>query len=379
MIQPGCAQHIGSRREQQDCFAFSDFEDKDLVSRAGYFALVADGMGGMAMGRDAANIAVRAAMQVHQHSPTSRNQDEFLSEALSVANNEVRSFALSSGVEGDSGTTLVAASIKGDNLFWASAGDSRIYLNRNSDLTQLTVDQNFQTELLLQASHGTISREEALNHPEGAGLTNYVGAIDFGPIDANKRPLILKSGDWVLLCSDGLYGTLSDLEIHEELYGSPHLACERLVKKTISCNRRNQDNVTVAILAYGDREPKTVRRVASDTSKAIRYEEKSEIKVSGKFFRLIILASIVLMLAIGFSLYSWLSTESEEAIVVPQAAQTPVIESAPSQEPLKGEEVGEGKEVEQKTEQPEETERKVDSGLKEHLEQKTEKAAVETN
>ena len=258
-IHPGCAQHIGSRSEQQDSFAFSHIEDSALVQRSGVLAVVADGMGGLAMGQESAAAVVKTVLAVHEAGSPTDSMTEILRQAVSAANEEVLSLARGAHVEGEAGSTLVVVVVKEQLLSWVSVGDSRIYLYRTGELTQLNREQNFAAELIRRVAVGEISREEAEQHPDRAGLTNFIGNPDLKPADASLRPFPLKEGDWIILCSDGLFGVLDDEEIREELYGAPNDACTRLVNRVMAQKRSSQDNVTVAILGCGDREPVTVR------------------------------------------------------------------------------------------------------------------------
>ena len=239
-IRPGYAQHIGSRPEQQDSFAFSHIEDAALVARSGILAVVADGMGGLAMGKESGASVVTSVLATHESSSAAASPVDILHLAVLTANEEVLTLARAADVEGDAGSTLVAVIVKDDNLYWTSVGDSRINLNRSGELVQLNSEQNYAADLMRRVAAGEISREEAVNNPERAGLTNFIGNLDLKPADASLRPLPVQNGDWVILCSDGLFGTLGDDKIQEELYGIPNDACERLVKKVIALKKRTR-------------------------------------------------------------------------------------------------------------------------------------------
>jgi len=171
-IRPGCAQHIGSRSEQQDSFAFSHIEDAALVRRAGILAVVADGMGGLAMGKESGATVVASVLGIHEALPAPDAPSEILEQAVLTANDEVLTLARDAGVEGDAGSTLVAVIVKDDKLYWASVGDSRIYLFRSGEMVQLNSEQNYSADLMRQVAVGKITRDTALNNPERAGLTN---------------------------------------------------------------------------------------------------------------------------------------------------------------------------------------------------------------
>lgn len=249
-IIPGNAQHIGVREEQQDAFGFSSLEDVEIVARNGVLAVVADGMGGLAMGKEASGIAVSTMLKAY----TAKMPDESIPEALNrillEANNAVLNMAKKSGLEGEVGTTLAAVVIyNNDELYWISAGDSRIYLYRGSYLTKLTKEHIYARELTNEVIKGNISREEALSHPDGNALTSYLGLPNLREVDRNIKPLALKPGDYIVLCSDGLYGALTEQEFSEAMNGNPQHIAELLVQKALSKNQNYQDNLTVAILA----------------------------------------------------------------------------------------------------------------------------------
>lgn len=248
-IIPGNAQNIGSREEQQDSLLFSDMENKDLVARIGIVAVLADGMGGLMMGRESSDLAVRTFLVEYcTKTPEETITDELL-RAAQVANAAVFDMASRADLAWNTGTTLVAAVVDLDELFWISVGDSRIYLFREGALKQLNCDHNYGKELQSQVEQGVISQEEADNHPERHALTSYVGMDYLREIDFSEQALPLKAGDRVLLCSDGLHGVLSEEEMREALSLPAPEAAELLLNLTLLKNHPYQDNVTIAILA----------------------------------------------------------------------------------------------------------------------------------
>ena len=152
-------------------------------------------------------------------------------------------------MEGQIGTTLAAAVIKDDEFYWASVGDSRIYLYRRGRLIQLTTDHDYARELAREVELGRISPEDAANHPQCRALTSYLGSPFLQEIDRNEDPVILEEGDRILLCSDGLYKTLPEEEILKLLDDEPQHAADNLIEATLARGKTTQDNVTVVILA----------------------------------------------------------------------------------------------------------------------------------
>lgn len=250
-IIPGNAQHIGARGEQQDSFGFSDFENEGFMKHAGILVIVADGMGGMALGKESSATAVQTFLNVYAEKEADESIAQVLDRCLHRANRAVNRKAAEAGVEGEAGTTLVAAVIHDKHLYRLSAGDSRIYLFRDDALKQLTQDYNYGRVLDQMVEKGEISRAEAASHPSRAALTSYLGKAELDEYDSPiDEPIELKPGDKVLLASDGLFGFLPEKEIEALMRQYPQQAAEALVQATIGRNQPYQDNVTVAILGY---------------------------------------------------------------------------------------------------------------------------------
>ncbi|RBW68948.1 PP2C family protein-serine/threonine phosphatase [Bacillus taeanensis] len=248
-ITPGNAQHIGARTEQQDAFAFSDLTDYETIKKFGVLSIVADGMGGLSGGREASQTAVQTFLYTYLNS-TFETIEERLDDALYTANKAVYELSLQKELQGQMGTTLIAAVIKDQYLYWRSAGDSRIYLYRQQNLTQLTKDHIYGTKLDQKAADGEITTEEAANHPERNYLTSFLGLETIPEIDRQHTPLILLPEDRVMLCSDGLYGRLTELEMINHLHFNPQEAADKLLQSVLRKQHPKQDNVTAAILGY---------------------------------------------------------------------------------------------------------------------------------
>ncbi|MDR1873949.1 MAG: protein phosphatase 2C domain-containing protein [Synergistaceae bacterium] len=211
-VIPRNAQHQGRREEQQDAFAFSDPAGVENV-HAGFLALVADGMGGMSFGKEAAQTAIRAFLDAYAAKARDESIPAALKRAARQANGAVRNFAEEHAEVGETGTTLAAAVIHDDLLYWLSVGDSRIYRLNDNSITKLNEEHNLNNKLRRLADQGLIDEEEALDHPQKEALTSYIGIEDLWEIDMPDRPLRLHAGDQIILCSDGLYKALSDAEI----------------------------------------------------------------------------------------------------------------------------------------------------------------------
>jgi PPM family protein phosphatase len=249
-LVPGKAQHIGKRDEQEDAFGFSRLDRQEFMAHGGFLAVLTDGMSGMAMGREASQTATAAMLQAYLSKKSSESIPAALQRALLAANEAVLARTRQAGATpGAMGTTLVAAVVRDHELHWVSVGDSRLYHYRQGRLTRLTQDHDFARKLQKLVAAGKMSPEEAETHPQRRALTSYLGIEELTEVDRNVRPLTLQAGDRILLCSDGLYQSLSETEVAAVLPLEPQVAADVLVEQTLAKGKARQDNITVAILA----------------------------------------------------------------------------------------------------------------------------------
>ncbi len=247
-IVPSNYQHVGAREHQEDSFALSELNDKDVVAESGVLALVADGMGGLALGEEASRVAVQAFLREHLPREAGESITQRLQRALVTANTAVFDHAYQNGSDIELGTTIVATLVHKNELSWISVGDSRIYHLRNNVLHQLTTDHIYRNKLMDDVHKGMLSESEAENHPEGDYLTSYLGLLSLPEINMSSNPLLLEPGDWIILCSDGLYNSLTDDEIKQTFENAEQISAENLVKKALEKNIKYQDNITVVLL-----------------------------------------------------------------------------------------------------------------------------------
>ncbi|MDQ8734182.1 protein phosphatase 2C domain-containing protein [Paenibacillus sp. LHD-38] len=248
-LMAGSAQHIGEREEQQDAYCFSSLEDAEAVKRHGVLAVLADGMGGYEMGREAGRLAALTMLDEYTKKTAEEAVPRALAESLQLANKAVYELALEHELEWCVGTTLAAAVIQDNRLFWISAGDSRIYWYRGGKLIALTKDHIYANRLQERVAAGELTQEEADSHPERHLLTSYLGIPRVTEMNANQVPIRLMAGDWVILCSDGLYDDLSVELLEEAKCFPPNEASAYIVKRVLAQERPYQDNATIAILA----------------------------------------------------------------------------------------------------------------------------------
>ena len=259
IFRPGNHQHIGARKEQQDAFGFSDLSDAAFVQHGGVLALLADGMGGLQEGATASRIAVRAFIESYTKKSADETIENALDRSLRGTNKAVYTFAVERNLAGNCGTTLVAVVVHESGIYWTYAGDSRLYVTDGQSLTPLTEDHIFANKLQKAVEKGLLEPEDALKHPERDALTSYIGnrtieIVGKGCLKSSPDGLP-PNGFILLLCSDGLYKTLSEEEILAVYSPNPEEWARLLVKRVIKQKRLFQDNVTVLCLAGGSLAP----------------------------------------------------------------------------------------------------------------------------
>lgn len=243
-VTVGNAQDIGARPEQQDAFAITPLEEDNIVLSHGVMAVVCDGMGGLQGGAQASNMAAVQFMRTYLE--TDGSAQEAMQAAIETANRRV--FTLATKTEQRVGTTLVSAALTKQGLWFISAGDSHVYLHRNSKLYQLNRDHNYYAELLNKVTAGEMTLEQARQHPERAHLTSFLGMEQIALIDANDEPIALRPGDRIVLCSDGLFKTLPAARMQSILASNRHDAHTELIYAVKQTQKPRQDNVSVVVL-----------------------------------------------------------------------------------------------------------------------------------
>lgn len=208
---------------------------------------VADGMGGMAAGDVASNVVIAAIAPLDEDVPTG-DLIELLRDGVSLANQRLReAVAANPELEG-MGTTLTALLFRGSKAALVHIGDSRAYLLRNGELTQITRDDTYVQMLV---DEGRISSEEAGSHPQRSLLTRAMDGRDIDPEYSLRQVL---PGDRYLLCSDGLSGVVSAETIAETLreYPDPQQCVERLV--SLALRGGGPDNISVIVADATDED-----------------------------------------------------------------------------------------------------------------------------
>lgn len=238
--------NIGARSGQQDSMAMSDVNDMALMQSKGAIAIVADGMGGLQDGDKVSSMLALSMLKSFHENPPAQNPADLLLEMTKNANNEVNMFL------GDKitqcGSTLVAAILNANGLYWLTVGDSHIYIYRRGKLLQLNREHVHRETLDAMVVNGEITQAQAMSDPQRGALTSYIGMGRIEKVDRNLVPLALCKGDRVLLMSDGVFGTLTEAQIIEAM-ARPVEESAAIINQTIQMiGKPNQDNYTALIV-----------------------------------------------------------------------------------------------------------------------------------
>ncbi|HEX4046518.1 MAG TPA: Stp1/IreP family PP2C-type Ser/Thr phosphatase [Elusimicrobiota bacterium] len=245
---PGCV-----RRNNEDNFAV----DPELG-----LLLVADGMGGHNSGEVASDLAAKTILDFARRmlggnrsllpeggtgslSPRGRQLEYFVKTANTMIYEKGRAFPKDAGM----GTTVVAALLDARSLTVAHVGDSRLYIWRNGELTQLTEDHSLVGE---QVKRGQITSAEAARSNLQNILTRALGAEGDVQVDVADHPLL--PGDLVLLATDGLSKMVSDADVARTIAAGaqPQAVVDALIAQARAAG--GVDNVTVVAARVPSRE-----------------------------------------------------------------------------------------------------------------------------
>lgn len=171
--------------------------------------------------------------------------------AIEHANHAVREYALHRPDEAQgAGSTVTLVLLTGARAYVANVGDSRTYLLRDSRMTPLTRDHSLVAELV---AAGRITAEEALDHPQSNLITRCLGYVDQVEVDIAAHDL--RSGDCLLLCSDGLWDALRDPALMVRIMQSTpdlEIVAHRLVEAANHSGGR--DNIAVTLMQMTERD-----------------------------------------------------------------------------------------------------------------------------
>ena len=257
------SQAQGSRKEQQDSYGKFISEDGTFLQHGGILALVADGMGGLEGGAEASKLTINSFIHAYKQKSTNEDIPAALKRSAEHANKSVYEFSIAQGIEGNTGSTLVAVVQLGKEIYWLSVGDSRIYGVTNNQVEQLSTDHNYEQDLLELVKKGDLTMEDVKANKQKAALTSYIGSETIKKISQNKEPLSFDKFNAIFLCSDGFYSKMSNTEILALINSKPSSEVAKLsIKTKLQKSIKNQDNLTIGVVFNNKpitKKPKTLK------------------------------------------------------------------------------------------------------------------------
>jgi len=248
VVEASVITDTGPRRQSnEDCGKVVRSENPEKLARKGVLAIVADGMGGHEGGEVASHLAVQTVSEAYS---TSLAQPQAaLVDAFHAANREIYQLSRRRTQLAGMGTTCTAVAVVNGIAYSAHIGDSRAYLVRGGQIYRMTEDHSATMALVKQ---GLISMSEAREHEDRNVILRAMGTHQEVEVSTWDAPFTVWPGDRLILCSDGLHDTLTDLEICS-IAGSaePGEACSLMLN--LALERMCTDNVTVAVLGIYQR------------------------------------------------------------------------------------------------------------------------------
>lgn len=231
--------NIGRRREMNQDYMFTS---ETAVGKLPNLFVVADGMGGHKAGEYASKFTVETLVKSVRESEIGEPV-AVVKAALTKANSLLMRESQADMSKNGMGTTVVVATIIDHVLYAANVGDSRLYVVNKDQITQITRDHSLVEEMVRL---GEMDKAEAKDHPDKNIITRAIGvasdlAIDFFEME-------IKSGDIVLMCSDGLTNMIDDENIKKIVLGQRDIV--EIAEKLVDTANENggKDNITVVLI-----------------------------------------------------------------------------------------------------------------------------------
>ena len=242
----------GPVREHNEDFVlyWEPSDSEEARQTRGSVSLLADGVGGQGDGEIASRLAVETALKVFQEADPNITDNQLLWRMFNAANVAVYDTGMARGGADRMATTLTAALFRRNEVAIGHVGDSRAYLVRQGTIKQLTSDHTY---VAMQVKMSLISKQDAMNSELRSLLTRSIGANPTVQVESSRA--VLRSGDIVVQCTDGLHACVTENEIKDLVSRMPPAAaCEQLSQ--LAGKRGSEDNISVQVLRI-----ENVRRV----------------------------------------------------------------------------------------------------------------------
>lgn len=232
----------GGRATNQDRMGY-------CFTRASLLLLLADGMGGHTHGELAATLTLQTMGSLFQKaaSPSLAEPAAFLDELIYTSHLALHKYRSQHRLTETPRTTIVVCIVQDGQAQWAHCGDSRLYWLRSGRILARTTDHSHVEKLVAM---GRLSPHQRMQHPDRNKLYNCLGAPSL-PIITKSAIAPMQTGDHLLLCSDGLWGSIPEHELAYRLSARPlDEAIPGMVRSAVQIGGKNGDNVTALGLSW---------------------------------------------------------------------------------------------------------------------------------
>ena len=232
----------GGRKSNQDRMGYCFTRDSLLM-------IVADGMGGHLQGDMAAQIAVQTVGSEFQAqaAPMLKSPPRFLEASLLDAHQQIAEYRVANRLSESPRTTAVVCIVQSGVAYWAHVGDSRLYWIRGGEIIAQTRDHSKIQSMIQQ---GLASPAEIDTHPDRNKLFNCLGSPELPQIELSRK-MLLKPGDTMLLCSDGLWSAIDDTMIQRAFADATVMrAVPDLIAAALAKGGSDADNVTAIAMSW---------------------------------------------------------------------------------------------------------------------------------
>lgn len=247
-INTGNNQNQGARPYQEDSFGYSNIIDSNVVSNKGVLAILSDGMGGLANGKNVADYVVQSSIAMFETINPQSDICEQLERSVRYINENVCEQYAADG-SSTAGATLVLAYIFKNRIYWVTAGDSRLYCYRNGHLLQMNEDHDYKNQLYREYINDGGSLSDIEEERQKDSLVCFIGKKDIPYLDMSLKGYKIKPDDTFVLCSDGIYNGISQDTLKEILSNNDaQTASDEIVANVVNSRFPGQDNMTVMVI-----------------------------------------------------------------------------------------------------------------------------------
>jgi serine/threonine protein phosphatase PrpC len=230
------------RPNNEDYLSFWESDDEQEKRVRGAIAILADGLGGHGRGEVASQLAVTTALKTFHEADATTTDNQLLWRIFNAANLAVYDANVHHGGSDRMATTLTISLFRRNEVAIGHVGDSRAYLVRQGQIQQLTSDHTY---VAMQLKMNLISKAEAMTSDLRTLLTRSIGQAPTIQVDYSRS--LLRNRDVVVLCTDGLHGSVTEAELRDCVNRMPPTeACEYLLR--LAEKRGSQDNMSVQVV-----------------------------------------------------------------------------------------------------------------------------------